>query len=72
MSHTYLLDTYKFIEKRQEEIGARLVDAGDDDWKARQYAAGQIQALCNLERFLRANYDAKLPRRLLRCRSQRS
>jgi hypothetical protein len=68
MSHTYLLDTYKFIERRQEEIGRRMVNAGDDDWKSRHYAAGRIQALCDLERFLRTNFDAKLPRRLRSCR----
>jgi hypothetical protein len=64
MSYTYLLDTYAFIEKRLGDVHRQLVDAGDDDWKARHYAAGQIEALCELERFLSAHYDAKLPRRL--------
>lgn len=71
MSHTYLLDTYTFIERRLEEIQQQMADAGDGDWKARQHAAGQIQALCDLERFLRVHYDAKLPRRLLRYRQQK-
>ena len=66
MSHTYLLDTYTFIEGRLEEIQRQMSDAADGDWKARQLAAGQIQALRDLEHFLRANFDAKLPRRLLR------
>lgn len=68
MSHTFLLDTYTFIENRLNEIQRQMVAAGSDDWKARQYAAGQIQALRDLERFLSNNYDIKLPRRLLRTR----
>jgi hypothetical protein len=68
MSHTYLLDTYAFIERRLEEIQRQMAAAGHDDWKTRQRAAGRIQALNDLERFLSANYDAKLPRRLARRR----
>ena len=68
MSHTHLLDTYTFIESRREERQRQMADTGADDWKTRQHAAGQIQALCDLERFLSANYDVKLPRRLLRHR----
>lgn len=68
MAYTYLLDTYTFIEKRLEEIQRQMADSGEDDWKARQHAAGRIQALHDLERFLSANYDAKLPRRILRRR----
>lgn len=70
MSHTYLLDTYAFIENRLDEIQRQMVDAGSHDWRARQYAAGQIQGLRDLERFLSANYDVKLPRRLLRSRRE--
>jgi len=69
MSYTYLLDTYTFIQKRLGDVQRQLVDAADDDWKSRQYAAGQIEALCDLERFLSAHYDAKLPRRILLQRS---
>ncbi len=65
MSYTCLLDTYAFIQNRMGDIQRQLVGAGDDDWKARQYAAGQIEALNELERFLSTHYDAKLPRRLL-------
>lgn len=66
MSHTYLLDTYAFIDQRLEEIQRQMADAADTDWNTRQQAAGRIQALRGLERFLSANYDAKLPRRLAR------
>jgi hypothetical protein len=68
MAYTYLLDTYTFIEKRLEESQRQMSEADDDDWKNRQHAAGRIQALQDLERFLSANFDAKLPRRLLRRR----
>lgn len=68
MSHTYLLDTYAFIERRLEEIQRQMTAAGQEDWKTRLGAAGRIQALNDLERFLSANYDAKLPRRLARRR----
>jgi hypothetical protein len=70
MSHTYLLDTYAFIERRLDEIQRQLADAADGDWNTRQHAAGRIQALHDLERFLSANFDAKLPRRLARALSR--
>ena len=69
MSYTYLLDTYAFIQVRLGDAQRQLVDAGESDWKARQYAAGQIEALCELERFLSEHFDAKLPRRILRRRA---
>jgi len=69
MSYTYLLDTYTFIQKRLDDVQRQLADAADDDWQARQYAAGQTDALCELGRFLSAHYDAKLPRRILLQRS---
>jgi hypothetical protein len=69
MSYTYLLDTYAFIQRRLNDVQRQLADAGDDDWKARQFAAGQIEILRDLERFLKAHYDTKLPRRLLLRRS---
>jgi len=69
MSYTYLLDTYAFIQNRLADLQGQLVDAGEGDWQARQYAAGQIEALCELERFLSAHFDAKLPRRILRRRT---
>jgi thiamine kinase-like enzyme len=68
MAYTYLLDTYTFIEKRLEEIQRQMSDTAIDDWKNRQHAAGRIQALHDLKHFLSANFDAKLPRRILRRR----
>ena len=61
MSHNYLFDTYRYLQKRLDEIRPRLTGA---DAATRSYAAGQIDALCELERFLKERYEGKLPRRL--------
>lgn len=65
MSYTYFLDIYAFIHQRLEEIQRALVAAREDDGQTRQSAAGRIEALCDLERFLREHYEAKLPRRIM-------
>ena len=63
MSHNYLFDTYRYMRQRLDQIKPQLTgeDAGPTD---RSYAAGQIEALCDLERFIKERYDVKLPRRL--------
>ncbi len=63
MSHNYLLDTYQYLQQRLNEIQPRLT-ADDADHNTKQYVAGQIEAICDLERFLKGKYDVKLPRRL--------
>ena len=63
MSHSYLFDTYQYLQQRLNEIEPRLT-AEDKDQQAKQYAAGQIEAICDLERFLKEHYDRKLPRRM--------
>ncbi len=63
MSHNYLFDTYQYLKQRLDEINPRLADPAADP-ATRSYAAGQIEALCDLERFLKAGYEMKLPRRL--------
>jgi hypothetical protein len=63
MSHNYLFDTYGYLQQRLNEIHHRLTSSqGDPHHK--QYTAGRIEALCELERFLMEHYDQKLPRRL--------
>lgn len=69
MSHDYLLDTYTFIQQRLDEVQQQLTDA-DADQRTKLYAAGQIEVLCELDRFLKEHYDAKLPRRLRQRRQQ--
>lgn len=61
MSHDYLFDTYRYLQQRLDDIQPRLTGANPG---ARSYAAGQLEALCDLERFLKERYDMKLPRRL--------
>ena len=63
MSHNYLFDAYRFIRQCLDEARPNLTDA-DADQHAKQHAAGRIEALCDLERFLTEHYDIKLPRRL--------
>ncbi len=63
MSHNYLFDTYAYIQQRLDETQHRLEQA-DDNPHGEPYAAGQVQALRDFERFLIDNFNAKLPRRL--------
>lgn len=63
MSHNYLFDTYQYLKQRLEAVKPLLTDP-EADQKARSHAAGQIEALCELERFLKERYELKLPRRL--------
>ena len=68
MSHNYLFDTYRFLEQRISAINPKLTGA-EATPAVRSYAAGQIEALCELERFLKEHFEVKLPRRL---RNQRT
>ena len=63
MSHNYLFDTYAYIQQRLAEAQRRLTQA-DDNPNGKQYAAGQVQALRDFERFMIDNFNTKLPRRL--------
>ena len=65
MSHNFLFDTYEFIEERLEDIKQELLNNGADSISM-QYAAGRIDALCVIERFLNMNIKPKLPKRLRR------
>ena len=63
MSHTYLLDTYIFLQQRLDELQSTLTDTKTDQ-HTRTYIAGRIDAVCKMERFLSEHYDARLPRRI--------
>ena len=63
MSHNYLFATYQFIEQQLLDARQREADANQDREK-RAYAEGRIEALRAFQRFLRTQYDIKLPRRL--------
>ena len=63
MSHNYLFDTYSYLEQRMSDIKPTLTGT-DENRAVRSFAAGRIEALCELERFLKEHYEMKLPRRL--------
>lgn len=63
MSHNYLIETYNLINQRLEEFEHTMLDSKTDE-TARQFAAGRVQALCDIERFIRQKFQPKLPRRL--------
>lgn len=69
MSHNFLFDSYEYLHKRLDKVHPELTTA-DADQSAKQFTAGQIDALCTIERFLKERYDGKLPRRLRRIRQQ--
>ena len=63
MSHNFLFETYEFINDRLEHINRELVKNAVDNTN-RQYIAGRIDALCEIESFLERNIKPKLPKRL--------
>ena len=63
MSHNFLFETYKFIDDRLEHIHQELEENAVGNTN-RQYFAGRIDALCEIERFLERNIKPKLPKRL--------
>jgi len=63
MSHNFLFETYKFIDNRWEHLNQELVKNAVDNTN-RQYVAGRIDALCEIERFLERTLKPKLPKRL--------
>ncbi len=63
MSHNYLLETYTYIERRLARARLKLIHCKENQHDA-QYASGQVEALCDFERFLFENFNVKLPRRL--------
>ena len=63
MSHNFLFETYKFIDDRLDHINQEL-KKNDVSSTKRQYFAGRIDALCEIESFLEKNLKPKLPKRL--------
>lgn len=68
MSHNFLFSLYEYIDRRLAHV-ERIMTREKAGEAARQFAAGQIEVLCEAERFLNENFDAKLPKRL---RNQRT
>jgi hypothetical protein len=63
MSHNYLLEIFTYIEQRLTRTRQELAHSEAKRHDA-QYISGQIEVLCDFERFLFDNFNIKLPRRL--------
>ena len=63
MAYVYLLDLYKYIEKRLAEATDAL-DQADGDGPIRKFEQGRIDALTEFQDFLKKNFNPKLPRRI--------
>jgi len=63
MAYVYLLDLYKYIEKRLAEATDALDQAGGDG-PTRKFEQGRIDALTEFQDFLKKNFNPKLPRRI--------
>lgn len=63
MVYNYLLDLYKVLEKREQEIAKDMTRPADADDQG-LYQQGRLTAISDFTMFLRQKYHAKLPRRL--------
>jgi hypothetical protein len=66
VAYNYLLEIYETIAQRRGEAQASA-DAGAGagaDTADTEYQRGRIDALDELEQFLKANYHSRLPRRI--------
>ena len=63
MVYNYLLDLYRELDKRKENIEMMIAEAADDMDK-RTYQRGRLRAVEDFKKFLTNNYHGKLPRRL--------
>ena len=63
MAHNYLIDTYRFIDARMAEARAEAEESGEDSG-VRDAAEGRLAMLREIQGYLAAKYDRKLPRRL--------
>lgn len=63
MVYNYLLELYKILDRRQEEI-ARAEKAIPSDHRLSEFNRGRKRAIEKFRVFLQDKYHAKLPRRL--------
>jgi hypothetical protein len=64
MAYTYLLDLYKALHVRMNDIGKALSDGRGLPADRRQHLLGRRDCLESIHCFLEEQYDHKLPRRL--------
>lgn len=63
MVYSYLLDLYRVLADRENEIKRRQEDpAASPDTD--EYLQGRLAAISDFQTFLKDNFHAKLPRRL--------
>ncbi len=63
MAYIYLLDLYKYIDKRLGEATAELNNA-DSNVQTAKFGQGRIDALTEFQDYLKENFNPKLPRRI--------
>jgi hypothetical protein len=61
MAYVYLLEMYKFIEKRLADASEAL-DRADGDTPGKSRQRGRIDTLTEFQDFLTKNFNPKLPR----------
>lgn len=62
MAYNYLLDLYRVLAERKNEIAGD--DVSDESPEAEQYREGRLSVVNDFATFLKDNYHSKLPRRL--------
>lgn len=63
MAYVYLLDMYKFLEKRLADASEELAKA-DTDISDKSLQQGRVDTLTEFQKFLQKNFNPKLPRRI--------
>jgi hypothetical protein len=63
MAYVYLLDMYKFIEKRLADASEALGKT-DGDSPGKSLQQGRIDTLRQFQEFLKENFNSRLPRRI--------
>lgn len=63
MVYSYLLDLYRVLDTRRDEIQSQISQLSNDPEKLR-YQQGRLAVINGLKVFLTDNYHAKLPRRI--------
>jgi hypothetical protein len=69
MSYSYLLDLYRALDARLDQINILINTSGKSENSA-SYQRGRRDCLQDFYAFLRDNYDSRLPRRLQQNRRQ--
>ena len=63
MAYVYLLDMYKFVDRRLVETKDELKNLNEEPAE-KKFLQGRSQALLDFQDFLLKNYIPKLPRRI--------